>query len=177
MLVATDDDLVIGMCMHYELVPTPAPTPTPIPHPFTATISDPSRKAAQAVVGPMKAASGEPPPPDRPFAVYGLPVANTGTITKNASVLPHVPLPPGTGWAPMPKPPKPMVGILETPPPPDLPVSPAGDALLDKGSGTVVFGLGDVVRLGDTAQSCSEPARQSSTVLAVPKGGPVLIGG
>ena len=176
MLVATDDDLIIGMCMHYELVPMPAPTPTPIPHPFMAMISDPSRKAVQALTGPMKAGAGEPEP-DRPFNVYGLPVANTGTITKNSSALPHVPLPPGTGWAPMPKPPKPMVGILETPPPPDPPVSPAGDALLDKGSSKVVFGKGDVVRLGDTTKSCSEPARQSSTVLATPKGGPVMIGG
>ena len=66
MLVATDDDLVIGMCMHYEMVPTPAPTPTPIPHPFMAMISDPSRKAVQALTGPMKAGAGEPPP-DRPF--------------------------------------------------------------------------------------------------------------
>lgn len=176
MIIATDQDLVIGMCMHYELVPTPAPTPTPMPHPFIATISDPARKAAQAVTAPMQAASGELPE-DRPLVVSGMPVTNVGTITKNASACPHVPLPPGTGWAPMPKPPKPMVGILESPPPPDLPVCPAGDALMDKGSSAADFGAGAIVRLGDPAQSCSEPARQASTVLAVPKGPPVLVTG
>lgn len=174
MLAATDQDLVIGLCIHYELVPMPAPTPTPIPHPFIATISDPARKAAQAVTAPMQAANGELPE-DRPLAIYGLPATNVGTITKNATALPHVPLPPGTGWAPMPKAPKAMVGILETPPPPDLPVCPAGDALMDKGSSACCFGKGALVRLGDQAASCSEPARQVSTVLAVPKGPPVLI--
>ncbi len=177
MIIATDDDLVIGICTHYEMVPMPAPTPTPLPHPFMAMISDPSRKAVQAIVGPVKAAAGADIPEDRPFSTYDLPVTSTGTITKNVTAMPHLPLPPGTAWAPMPKPPKQMVGILETPPPPDLPVTPAGDALLDKGSSKVTFGKGDVVRLGDTCQSCSEPARGTSTVVAVPKGGPVMIGG
>ncbi|MBZ0118408.1 MAG: hypothetical protein K8H88_15510 [Sandaracinaceae bacterium] len=176
MIAATDQDLVIGLCIHYELVPTPSPTPTPIPHPFVATISDPSRKAAQAITAPMQAAGGELPD-DRPLAIYGLPTTAVGTITKNATSLPHVPLPPGTGWAPMPKPPKPKVGILVAPPPPDLPVCPAGDALMDKGSSQCNFGAGAIVRLGDPAKSCSEPARQVSTVLAIPKGPPVLVMG
>ena len=29
MIGCKDDDLVVGMCMHMELVPMPAPTPTP----------------------------------------------------------------------------------------------------------------------------------------------------
>jgi len=176
MIAGTDDDLVVGLCIHMELVPMPAPTPTPIPHPFLATVGDPSRKAAQAVVQPMKAAGGELEE-DRPLNVNGIIVTNVGTITKNTSALPHMPLPPGTGWAPMPKAPKPMVGILEEPPPPDLPVSPAGDALMDKGSGAVNFGKGAVVRLGDPCASCSEPARQVSTFIAIPKGPPVLVTG
>lgn len=175
MIAATDEDLVVGMCMHYEMVPTPTPTPTPIPHPFVSTIDDPSRKAVSALTTPLMAAAGEPPPDDRPVTLYGLPLANTGTRSTNASSLPHVPLPPGTGWAPMPKPPKPVVGVLDTPPPPDSPVAPAGDSVIDKGSSHVVFGKGDVVRLGDSAKSCSEPQRQTSTVVAVPKGGPVIV--
>ncbi len=177
MLVATDQDLVVGLCMHMELVPMPAPTPTPIPMPFVATISDPGRKAVQAATSPMKAASGEEMPEDRPLSIYSLPTTNVGTITKNATALPHVPLPPGTGWAPMPKPPKPMVGILASPPPPDLPVCPAGDAVMHQGSGGCAFGKGAIVRLGDPSQSCSEPARQTSTVIAVPKGPPVMVSG
>jgi hypothetical protein len=177
-ICATDNDLVIGMCTHMELVPTPGgPVPTPIPHPFVSMISDPSRKAANAVVGPLKQAAGAPPSPDRPMKLAGLPVTNVGTVIKNATMLPHIPLPPGTGWAPMPKPPLVPVGILEAPPPPAPPPMPAGDALLGKGSGKVKFGKGEVVRLGDTADSCSEPSRQTSTVLAVPKGGPVCVGG
>jgi len=172
---AKDDDLVVGLCMHMELVPMPAPTPTPLPHPFMATIGDPARKAAKAVGQPMAAASGDEPIDERPVTFNGQLVTNVGTITKNATALPHVPLPPGTGWAPQPKTPKPMVGILETPPPPDVPVCPAGDALMDAGSAAVNFGEGEVVRLGDTCASCSEPARQISNVIAIPLGPPVMV--
>ncbi|MCB9596999.1 MAG: hypothetical protein H6719_30025 [Sandaracinaceae bacterium] len=175
MIGGKDDDLVVGLCMHMELVPMPAPTPTPIPHPFLATIGDPSRKAAKAVGQPMKAAADAEDIDERPVTINGALCTNVGTITKNSSALPHMPLPPGTGWAPMPKPPKAMVGILATPPPPDLPVCPAGDALMDKGSGAVNFGDGEIVRLGDTCASCSEPARQVSTVIAIPLGPPVLV--
>ncbi len=175
MIGCKDDDLVVGLCMHMELVPMPAPTPTPLPHPFLATVGDPSRKAAKAVGQPMAAASGDEKLDERPVTINGALTTNVGTITKNATALPHIPLPPGTGWAPTPKPPKPKVGILETPPPPDLPVQPAGDALMDKGSSMVSFGAGDVVRLGDMCASCSEPARQVSTVIAIPVGPPVLV--
>ena len=177
MIGCKDDDLVVGMCMHMELVPMPAPTPTPLPHPFLATVGDPSHAAAQAVGPPMKAASSDDDLTKRPVTINGALATSVGTITKNSTALPHVPLPPGTGWAPMPKPPKPMVGILETPPPPDLPVCPAGDALMDAGSSAVNFGEGAIVRLGDTCASCSEPARQVSTVIAVPVGPPVLVRG
>lgn len=174
-LAATDQDMVVGLCIHMEMVPTPGgPVPTPIPHPFIATISDPGRKAAQSVTAPMQAAGGEMPE-DRPITVGGMLATNVGTITKNATACPHVPLPPGTGWAPMPKPPKAPCGILETPPPPDPPAMPAGDALLDKGSTAVAFGKGKLIRLGDTCQSCSEPARQVSTVIALPKGATMLL--
>jgi hypothetical protein len=170
MLAATDNDLIVGMCIHMEMVPTPGgPVPTPIPHPFIATISDPSRKAAQNVTAPMQASSGEMPD-DRPITIGGQLMTNVGVVVKNSSMLPHFPLPPGTGWAPMPKPPMSPCGILETPPPPDSPAQPAGNALLNMGSSAISFGKGKVIKLGDTCQSCSEPARQVSTVIALPKG-------
>lgn len=175
MQIATDQDLVMGVCTHMVMVPTPGgPVPTPLPHVFVSMIDDPSRKAVNAVVQPLKAAAGEEPPEDRPLNLYGLPVANVGTMSKNATVLPHIPMPPGVSWAPMPKPPKPMVGILETPPPPDPPAMPAGDAVLDMGATKVTFGPAAIARLGDTAQCCSEPSRMVATVLAIPKGGPVV---
>lgn len=177
MIGSKDDDLIVGMCMHMELVPMPAPTPTPLPHPFLAMIGDPGRKAAQNVGKPMQAASGDEKLDERPVTINGALATNVGTICKNSTALPHFPLPPGTGWAPMPKPPKPMVGILATPPPPDLPVAPAGDALMDKGSSSVNFGEGEIVRLGDVCASCSEPARQVSNVIAIPLGPVVLVMG
>ncbi|MGE3631002.1 MAG: hypothetical protein AB7P00_13955 [Sandaracinaceae bacterium] len=175
MIGAKDDDPVVGMCMHMELVPMPAPTPTPLPHPFIATIGDPGRKAAKAATSPMTSCSGDTPLEERPVLINGKLLTNVGTIIKNSTAMPHIPLPPGTGWAPTPKPPKPMVGILETPPPPDLPVSPAGDALMDKGSAQINFGEGEVVRLGDMCASCSEPSRMFSTVIAIPLGKVVML--
>lgn len=176
--VSSDDSLVVGMCIHMVMVPTPGgPVPTPLPHPFVAMISDPSRKAVNAVVTPLKGAAGEEPPDDRPMNLYGKPVSNVGCIPKNASMLPHIAMPPGTSWAPCPKAPKPMVGILETPPPPDSPAMPPGDCVLDKGNAKVKFGLGEVARLGDTAQACSDPARQTVFVIAIPLGGPCVAPG
>jgi hypothetical protein len=175
-LMASQDDMIIGVCTHYELVPMPAPTPTPLPHPFMAMINDPAKKAAMAMVETMKLAAGETPPEERPCAVYDLPTVNTGWIAKNSTGIPHIPLPPGTGWAPMPKSPLSPTGIQKQPPPPGLPPMPEGNAYCDKGSAKCNFGPGAIVRLGDTTQSCSEPARMTSTVLAIPKGGPVMVG-
>ena len=173
MQVCTDDDLIVGMCTHMVMVPTPGgPVPTPIPHPFVSMVSDPSRKAASAVVQPLKAAAGEEPPDDRPMNLYGKPVANLGTQSKNAQVLPHIPMPPGVSWAPVPKAPKPIGGVLETPPPPDSPAMPPGDSVIDKGASKVNFGPGAIARLGDTAQCCSDPARMTASIIAIPKGGP-----
>lgn len=176
MLAATDDDLIIGVCTHLMIAP-PAPSPVPMPHPFVAMLSDPALQAAMSMVQPLQRASGSAPPDERPFSVYGKPMANQGRIAKNATTLPHVPLPPATGFAPMPKPPKLPCGVLKTPPPPDPVPMPAGDAVLDKGSSKCAFGPGANVRLGDTAQCCSEPMRMTATVIAVPKGSPVMIGG
>ena len=115
-------------------------------------------------------------PAGLPLKIYGLDACNVGVVAKNSSVLPHLPLPPGVAWAPMPKPPKMKVGRMEEPPQPDLPTAPAGDAVLHQGSTAVNYGAGAMVRMGDPSQSCSEPARQQSTVLAIPKGPPVMMG-
>jgi hypothetical protein len=176
MIAATYDDMVIGMCTHFEMVPTPGgPVPTPIPHPFVAMIKDESTEAAKGLARPMTAAASKDLPPVRPVTVAGSLLANTGVVGKNASMLPHVPLPPGVSWAPMPKAPKVPVGVMTTPPPPDSPAMPAGDTVLHQGSAKMVNGQGAIVRLGDPSQNCSEPARQQATVLAIPKCGPVLV--
>jgi hypothetical protein len=174
MFAATSEDLVMGLCTHYEMVPMPAPTPTPMPMPFISMMNDASQTAADQVTDAMLSAGGAPPP-GMPVMVNSVAAANVGVVAKNSSVLPHIPLPPGVGWAPMPKPPKMMCGRMETPPTPDLPVQPAGDAVLHQGSQLLNYGKGAMVRMGHPTQSCSEPMRQQSTVIAVPKGPPVLI--
>jgi hypothetical protein len=169
--LATDEDLVVGLCTHYEMAPTPSPTPTPIPHPFVATISDPARKAVQAITSSLEEASGELPE-DRPLMIYGLPSTNTGTIAANTSAMPHVPF---VGpWAPMPKQPIAPTGICESPPT-DSPAAPAGNVVMDTGSPKCTFGKGQMVCLGHSATNCGEPSRATAgaTVIATPKGGPV----
>lgn len=176
--VCVDDCLVVGLCIHMVQVPSPAgPVPTPLPHPFVAMVSDPSRAAVNAVVQALKGAAGEEPPDDRPMNLYGKPVSNVGVIAKNSSALPHIPMPPGVAWAPCPKAPKPVCGILETPPPPDSPAMPPGDCVLDLGASKVKFGPGAIARLGDTAQACSDPARQVVFIVAFPFGGPCVMPG
>ena len=173
MIAATDDDLVVGVCTHLMIVP-PSPSPVPLPLPFIGMLSDPALQAALAMVQAMQRTSGAAPPEERPFSVNGKPMANQGRIAKNMTCLPHTPLPPAASFAPGPKPPKQPCGVMKTPPPPDPIPMPAGDAVLDKGSSHSVFGPGANVRLGDTAQCCSEPMRMSACVIAVPKGKPVL---
>ena len=123
-IAATDQDLVIGMCIHLVIVPTPAgPVQVPMPFPFVSMISDPGRKAAQNQTAPMAAAGGEMPD-DRPLTSGGMLATAVGTVTKNATACPHVaPLPPAVSWAPAPKPPAPPCGVREEPPPPDSPLA------------------------------------------------------
>jgi hypothetical protein len=178
MIAATYEDLVMGLCTHYELVPMPAPTPTPIPHPYISMLSDPAQQAAARLTTPMMVAAGADLPPDRPLAFNGIPAARVGVIGKNVTVLPHIPLPPGTAWGPPtlgPKTPKPVCGCQDTPAAPDPPATPAGDAIVTMGAMLVNFGKGAIARLGDTAQSCSDPARVPSQVVALPKGPLVIV--
>ena len=176
MLASTWFDLVIGLDLHFEMVPTPAPTPIPFPHPFVGLVFSPaglalnlaiSNAIGMALGGSFKG----------PVLINGVPATNTGTEAVNKLVLPHFVIPPGTAWTPMPKAPKPPTRPGVTPMP-DSPVAPAGDAVIITGSKTV-FTMGtNQVRLGDLALSCSEPVRlPSSVVLAIPKGAPVIVGG
>ncbi len=176
MIASTFFDLVIGIDMHFEMVPMPAPVPTPFPHPFIGMVFDPGGLIAGLLISnAIGMATGAPP--TGPVLVNFLPATNTGTEVKNRMVLPHFVIPPGTMWTPMPKAPKPKIGAHKAPAP-DLPVAPAGDAVLMMGSKTVLLMGSNAVRLGDLAMSCSEPVRlPSSVVLAIPKGRPVLMGG
>ncbi|KYG09061.1 hypothetical protein BE21_19910 [Sorangium cellulosum] len=175
MLASSFFDLVLGIDIHWELVPMPAPVPTPIPNPFTGIVFDPMGLVAGLAIGNaigmVMGASFQGP------VVYwtAVPATNTGTDAKH--IPGHILIPPGTGWAPMPKTPKPTIHPGETPSPPK-PVVPDNDAVVITGSKTVHVGGSNAARMGDMLLSCSEPVRlPSSVVLAVPKGAPILIGG
>ena len=176
MIASTFFDLVVGVDMHFEMVPMPAPVPTPFPHPFMGMVFDPGGLVSGLIISnAIGMIAGAPP--QGPVLINFMPATNTGTDVKNKMVLPHFVIPPGTMWTPMPKAPKPKIGAHAAPAP-DLPVAPAGDAVLMMGSKTVAIMGSNAVRLGDLAMSCSEPVRlPSSVVLAIPKGPLVLVGG
>ncbi|WP_437764913.1 DUF6531 domain-containing protein [Sorangium sp. So ce281] len=175
MLASSFFDPVLGIDVHWELVPMPAPTPLPIPNPFTGIVFDPLGLAAGLAIGAAFAlAAGAPV--QGPVVYWGIfPATNTGT---EAIHIPgHILFPPGTFWAPFPRTPKPVIRPGEVPTPPK-PVTPDNDAVAIFGSKTVSVMGSNAVRLGDIFLSCSEPIRlPSSIVLAVPKGAPILIGG
>ena len=174
MLASSFMDPMLGLDIHWEMVPTPAPVPTPIPNPFTGIVFDPIGLAAGlAISNLIGACLGDSF--KGPVLFWGLPATNTGTEGKH--VPGHILIPPGTAWAPVPRTPKPVVRPNETPKPPK-PVSPDNDAVIVFGSKTVSVMGSNAVRMGDIALSCSEPVRLPSTfVIAVPKGAPIVIGG
>ena len=82
MLASSFTDLVLGLDIHFELVPappSPAPIPTPIPNPFTGMVFDPMGLAAGvAISGLIGAATGAPF--QGPVLYWGaFPATNTGT--------------------------------------------------------------------------------------------------
>ncbi len=175
MIASSFLDPVIGVDVHFELVPTPAPVPMPIPNPFTGIVFDPVGLVVGIALGAaIGAVTGAPF--QGPVIYWGaFPATNTGTEAKH--VPGHILIPPGTAWAPFPKTPKPVIHPGETPKP-ALPVVPEDDAVMITGSKTVSVMGSNAVRIGDLALSCSEPLRlPSSVVLAVPKGAPILVGG
>ncbi len=168
-------DPVLGVDIHWEMVPTPAPVPTPLPNPFTGIIFDPIGLAVGlAIGGAMSLVFGAPF--QGPVLYWtAFPATNTGTEAKH--IPGHILIPPGVSWAPVPKTPKPVIHPGETPSPPK-PVVPDNDAVVITGSKTVHVMGSNAARLGDMLLSCSEPVRlPSSVILAVPKGAPILIGG
>ncbi|MEM6991432.1 MAG: DUF6531 domain-containing protein [Myxococcota bacterium] len=177
MLASSFGDPVIGVDVHFQLMPAPPapPIPAPIPNPFTGVVFDPVGLAVGIAIGAaVSAVLGAPI--QGPVLYWGaFPATNTGTEAKH--VPGHILIPPGVGWAPFPKTPKPVIHPGEVPAP-GLPVKPENDAVVVFGSKTVTVMGSNAVRLGDIALSCSEPVRlPSSVVMAVPKGAPILIGG
>lgn len=177
MLASTWYDLVMGVDLHFELVPTPAgPVPTPFPHPFVGLVFDPMGLlvglAISNTIGMIAGGSFK-----GPVLINGMVATNTGTEATNKLGVPHIVIPPGVSWAPMMRVPVPPIKPGETPEP-ELPLPPPGDAILITGSQTVKTMGSNQCRLGDLALSCSDPVRMpSSTLLTIPKGRPVLIGG
>lgn len=177
MLASSWFDLVLGIDIHFELVPmppAPAPVPLPIPNPFTGIVLDPMGLAAGlALSNAIGAVLGGPP--KGPVLYWGVPATNTGTEAKH--VPGHILIPPGTGWALFPKLPAPIVRP-NAPPSVGVPAKPDNNAICIFGSKTVSVMGSNAVRLGDMLMSCSEPVRlPSSAVIAIPKGAPILIGG
>lgn len=179
MLASTWFDLVVWVDVHFQMVPMPAPTPVPFPHPFVGLVFDPAGLVMEAGVGAMMELAGAPAAaPVGKVLINGFPATVSGDNVTNAMVLPHFVIPPGVAWAPVPRPPMPKVGAKGKPPKPAVPVVPPGDALLLNGAQTTQMMGANPVRLGELAMSCSDPVRLfSSSVLAIPKGPPVMIGG
>lgn len=174
MLASTWFDMVIGLDIHFEMVPMPAPVPTPIPQPFVGMTFDPVGQAANLM---MLNALGPPGPTKGPVLINSMPANTTGANAVNKLGVPHIVIPPGTMWAPMPKAPKPNVRP-GPPPPPDLPIPPPGDAVMIMGSQSVHVLGSNQCRMGDTALSCSDPVRlPTAKILTIPKGAPVMVGG
>ncbi|MCH9681444.1 MAG: RHS domain-containing protein [Deltaproteobacteria bacterium] len=175
MLASSFLDPVLGIDIHFEMVPTPAPVPLPIPNPFIGVVFDPIGLAVGLALGAAIGAVVGAPFQGPVLYWTAFPATNTGTEAKH--IPGHILIPPGIMWAPFPKMPKPVIHPGETPTP-ALPVKPENDAVVIFGSKTVTVMGSNAVRLGDIALSCSEPLRlPSSVVLAIPKGAPILIGG
>jgi RHS repeat-associated protein len=173
MLASRFLDPVVGIDIHFEL--TPMGVPAPFPNPFIGLTWDPGGLlVGQAMGYAMALATGTPP--TGPVLINLRPATNVGTEATNSLGVPHILIPPGVSWAPMPKPPKPA--FKGPPDPPGPPVMPEGDAVHIMGSQTVTVMGSSAVRMGDLAMSCGEPVRlPSSTALSIPMGAPVLIGG
>ncbi|EYF08101.1 DUF6531 domain-containing protein [Chondromyces apiculatus] len=175
MLASTWLDLVIGVDLHFELVP-PVMAPVPFPHPFVGLVFDPWGLLGGLVISNvMSVATGGSL--QGPVLINLMPATTTGTDAKNWMLLPHFIIPPGVMWAPMVRVPKPSI-IPGKPIGLELPIPPPGDAVVITGSKTVHAMGANLCRLGDIALSCSDPIRlPTAAILTIPKGMPVLVGG
>ena len=76
-------DMVLGVDIHFEMVPTPAPVPTPIPNPFVGMVFDPAGLLVGQVMSlAMAMVSGTPPL--GPVLINGFPATTVGTATVDA---------------------------------------------------------------------------------------------
>ncbi|MBX3271974.1 MAG: RHS repeat protein, partial [Sandaracinaceae bacterium] len=174
--ILTQGDLVVGVDLHPELVPTPGgPVPVPIPNPFVGLVYDPKGMAVGIVVNNLVAAWQGQDPTLGIVMANGAPVAVVGD---NAiSLVKHLLIPPGTSWAPIPGAPPPPLAPGAPPRPPSA-GSPANDAMLVQGAETVLAMGSSVAVEGSTALSCAEPIRMPTSMgQAIPKGAPVEVGG
>ena len=65
-------DMVLGVDIHFEMVPMPAPVPTPIPNPFVGMVFDPGGLLVGQVMSlTMALVSGKPP--RGPVLINGFP--------------------------------------------------------------------------------------------------------
>ena len=174
--ILTHLDLVMGVDLHPEMVPTPGgPVPVPMPNPFIGMVYDPRGMAIGIVTNNMIAAyDGEDP-------TLGIVLANRAPVAvigdDAIAIVKHILLPPGTSWAPIPgAPPPPLVPGA----PPRAPTvgSPANNAMIIQGADTVLAMGSSVAVDGSLLMSCAEPVRlPTSMAQAIPKGAPVDVGG
>ena len=170
-------DVVIGLDIHMELVPiVGVPTPVPFPMPYLGMIEYKPGGLLLSVGISALTSRVFGSPPTGPVLVNSLEATKTGDEATNKKTLPHFVIPPGVKWTPIPRPLK----LKVRPPPPDAesPAAPPGDAIFITGSKTVLFQQSNACRLLDIAMSCSDPVRLPiATLIAVPKGLPVVVGG
>ena|GEM_PF-188420 len=169
-------DVVVGLDLHMEMVPTPAPVPTPFPHPFSGLLFDPMGMVMDEMIAQVTAWATDTPPDPGKVWICGLPATVTGDEV--SMPVPHIFIPPGVSWAPVPRAPKPAIGLKGKLPMPDPPMPPPSDALLLMGSLTVKMMGSNAVRMGEVALSCSDPVRMpTATVVSTGMPAMVMVGG
>ena len=107
MLASSQLDLCVGLDIHMEMVPVPpapVPVPTPFPMPFVGMIefSPGGLLLSVGIAGAMSAAFSTPP--SGPVLVNSLQATKTGDEAQNKKTMPHMVIPPGIAWTPLPKP-------------------------------------------------------------------------
>ncbi|HVE81477.1 MAG TPA: DUF6531 domain-containing protein, partial [Myxococcales bacterium] len=173
-------DVVIGVDLHLESVPTPVgPIPLPFPQPFMGMIFDPAQLASTLMHGcpglglvfaaldpigtlvNMAFDKLEPGTGGGPVVINGMPATNTQSQVTTRYGVPHIVIPPGAIFL--------MSGkaVME------------GDAMFPFGSSSVwINGRRAVRTLMDPVFSCSDPVRlPTSMTMPAPIGPPVLVGG
>lgn len=172
-------DIVVGVDLHIEAVPSPAgPVPVPFPIPFVGMIFDPAQLASTFLHGvpylgvvfmaldpigtavsfvaqQLDGAGGNP------VVVNGLPATTTETDVTTRFGMPHMVIPPGVVFLNGGRP------LME------------GNATFPLGSSSVWINGRRAVRvLLDPPFTCSDPVRLPTGILTPgPNGAPVLVGG